>query len=173
MKRRDVYVADVDDDGELNNKYRHKKWNAKRNGRRCLLSYGEYVLLVRDAGIKSSDIGPGRYHLARYGDQGNYEIGNCRFIPHHENAAEMVPNPAAISAALKKYYADHPGSFLGRRHAEESKRRIGDANAVAQLGARNSQHGTCWVTDGVASRKLSRADLESGLPDGWRRGRTL
>ena len=50
----------------------------------------ELMQLLTEAGITVKDIGQ-RHHqycLARHGDSGNYEMGNCRFITMKENTAE-------------------------------------------------------------------------------------
>ena len=165
-------VIDIDDDGELNNKYRHKKWNAKRYGRVCFLTFKEYVDLVREAGIKSSDIGSCGYHLARYEDRGDYQVGNCRFIPRQANMDErQPPDCAKISRAMKAYYSTNPGSFTGLRHKESSKIAIGEANKISQLGGKNSQFGRCWVYKNGKDKKIDSHDLDAHLGNGWRRGR--
>lgn len=161
----------IDDDGRLNEKYRHKKSNAKRHGLVCLLSFQEYCQLVADAGIKSSDIGRGKYHLARYGDKGNYEIGNCRFITHQENMNERVMVSDNVSSGLLKYYKTHPGSFTGKVHSKKSKLAIGVKNKISQLGKRNSQFGTCWITRSGINKRINRSDVDLYLAMGWRKGR--
>ena len=167
-----IDVSDIDDDGELNNKYRHKKWNAKNNGRVCLLTFAEYAELARAAGIKSSDIGPSGYHLARYGDRGDYKIGNCRFIPRQANMDERTPpDSAKVSAGLRRFYANNPGSFTGLSHSEKARKAIGVANAVSQLGKRNSQFGRCWVFKRGKDKKINAAELDVHLQNGWLRGR--
>ena len=46
--------------------------------------------LLEEAGITMDNIGQraDSYHLARYGDAGDYSRGNCRFITARENIAE-------------------------------------------------------------------------------------
>ena len=89
-RKRIPRFPDIDDDGKLNDKYRAKKSGAKKRGLPCKLTYAEYVQLLRDAGIKSSDVGTIGYHLARYGDVGGYEVGNCRFVPYKVNSDERT-----------------------------------------------------------------------------------
>ncbi len=161
-------IADVDDDGKLKKRYQRKKWQAKDQGLTGFLSLEEYANLIREAGIKSSDIGWLGYHLSRYEDCGSYVVGNCRFITYKDNKDEQ--NPARVSEGLKRYYAENPPMFIGCKHSNKTKQLISIANAVAQLGERNSQFGTCWITDGKANKKIKRNDP---LPSGWLYGRKL
>jgi hypothetical protein len=57
--------------------------------------------------------------------------------------------------------------FVGK-HSEESKRKIGSANSIKQRGERNSQYGTCWITNGKENKKIHRGD---DIPNGYRLGR--
>lgn len=84
--------TELDDDGKLWSKWRNKIVNAEQEGLECLLTFPQYCQLVKEAGLKSSDLGftGGGYVLARYNDTGNYEVGNCRFITQQQNADERV-----------------------------------------------------------------------------------
>lgn len=62
-------------------------------------------------------------------------------------------------------------SFLGRKHSVESKTKIGEKNKVAQLGEKNSQFGTCWITNTVVNKKIKLSDLDEYISSGWMRGR--
>jgi hypothetical protein len=166
-------AADVNDNGRLRRKWLDKRKNAKKNGNAFLLSFEEYADLLREAGIVSSTVGPSGYHLARYGDKGPYAIGNCRFVPYIVNARERVVDGGAVSRGLIAYYATHPGSFTGISHKDSTKALIGAANCVSQAGARNSQFGRAWITDGKVNKKIDTSELSFYLDAGWRRGRTL
>ena len=75
--------------------YRQRLCNrAKGKGVDCTLSTLDIANLLEEAGISVSQLGrnKGCYHLARHGDTGNYEIGNCRFLPMSENIKEQKPN---------------------------------------------------------------------------------
>ena len=61
-------------------------------------------------------------------------------------------------------------NWLGKQHKEESKKKIGEANAIKQKGDLNSQFGTCWITNGVENKKINK---DSTIPDGWELGRKL
>lgn len=72
-------------------KWTNLKGDAKRKGRQCLLSFEEYAMLAKEAGLQSvEEIGvlPNKYQLGRVEDRGNYVWGNCRFIPKEQNLKE-------------------------------------------------------------------------------------
>lgn len=81
---------ELDDDGKLMQKWRNKCVNALSENLRCFLTFDEYCQLVKQAGLKSSQLGytGDGYVLARYNDAGDYTIDNCRFITQAENATE-------------------------------------------------------------------------------------
>ena len=92
---------------------------------------------------------------------------------------------AGTSARAKqiKEFGQHPNSLTnananltrcnweGRCHSEETKIKIGMANSASQSGEKNSQFGTCWVTNGVAPIKIKKENLDEYLANGYRRGR--
>ena len=61
-------------------------------------------------------------------------------------------------------------SFLGKKHSEESKRKMSSSSKGTGTGNKNSQAGTCWVFKGIA-KKIKREELSSYLLEGWIRGR--
>jgi hypothetical protein len=71
-------------------------WTRKRYSSQCrkipfLLTGEEMVSLFEQAGITPADVGtnsPNQWVLARHGDTGPYEIGNCEFITHSDNATD-------------------------------------------------------------------------------------
>lgn len=76
------------------------------------LTFERYIDMMTEAALRPSMIGlhAGQYNLARYGDQGAYTEGNCRFIKREANDAErsfaFIATPefrrAASIAALKR-----------------------------------------------------------------------
>ena len=59
-------------------------------------------------------------------------------------------------------------SFYKCKHSKKTKRKIGRTNSIKQKGERNSQFGTCWITNGQQNKKIQRKDK---IPDGWKKGR--
>lgn len=58
-------------------------------------------------------------------------------------------------------------SFNGKKHREESIEKMKKAD---RTGKKNSQFGTCWITNGIENLKIKK---ESELPEGWKFGRTI
>ena len=59
------------------------------------------------------------------------------------------------------------GSMLGKKHTDETKKKIGLANSK-NTGEKNSQFGTMWITNGTESKKIKKIDT---IPEGFRKGR--
>ena len=68
---------------------------------------------------------------------------------------------------LGKYRYD---TFTGKKHTEESKKKIGESNSKKQKGENNSQFGTCWITNGKENKKIKKTDT---ILNGWKLGRVL
>jgi hypothetical protein len=72
---------------------------------------------------------------------------------------------------LDQLYRDkipHDG-FKGKSHTESTKELMRN-KAKERIGDKNSQFGTCWITNEIENRKIKRGDL---IPDGWRLGRKI
>ena len=81
-----------------------------------------------------------------------------------------------ISENMKRQFAEgkrtsfNVGQWIGKKHSEETKKKIGAANSTKQKGEGNSQFGKCWITNEVANRKIHKGD---SIPEGWRLGRVI
>lgn len=63
--------------------------------------------------------------------------------------------------------------WKNKKHKEESKRKIGEANRISGIGERNSQYGTCWITKNNINKKIKKDDLDNYINDGWIKGRIM
>ena len=65
--------------------------------------------------------------------------------------------------------------FAGKKHTEESRRKIGKANSKNQKGKGNSQYGTCWIynEETQTNKKIPRFEFSSWKKHGWVRGRRM
>jgi hypothetical protein len=59
------------------------------------------------------------------------------------------------------------GTFNGKFHTECTKEKM-RAKAKERIGHKNSQFGTCWITNEIENKKIKKDDL---IPNGWRLGR--
>jgi len=64
-------------------------------------------------------------------------------------------------------------TFLGKKHSEETKRKISEKNKIKQKGKKNSQYGTCWITNGFENKKIKKENLDKYISLGWYKGRKV
>ncbi len=82
------------------------------------------------------------------------------------------------SVRFKKMHEDgivKPYDLSGRRHTDESKRKIGKANSQHQKGSGNSQFGKVWMysLEEKRSTKVSKDRVDEMIQQGWTRGRKM
>jgi len=78
-----------------------------------------------------------------------------------------------LSEKAKKRFNDGIAkipNWVGKNHKESSKKLIGEKSSVNQTGNKNSQFGTCWITNGIDNKKIYKGDL---IPNGWMLGRKI
>ncbi len=79
-----------------------------------------------------------------------------------------VDDPRYISGELKH-------CWVGKRHNEETKKKIGEANSKHQKGKKNSMYGMTWIyhLDDKRSIRVKKEDLEEWISQGWMKGRKI
>jgi hypothetical protein len=60
--------------------------------------------------------------------------------------------------------------WTGKKHKEETKRKISETNKIKQKGELNSQYGTMWITNGIENKKIKKDEI---IPEGWTKGRKI
>jgi len=75
-----------------------------------------------------------------------------------------------ISNTLKTKFKNglNPG-FKDKKHSEHTKQKIRE-KASERTGDKNSQFGTCWITNDIENRKIKK---DEQIPDGWKLGRKI
>lgn len=74
----------------------------------------------------------------------------------------------------KKWRADlNKKIWTGRKHKEETKRKIGQTNSIKQKGEKNSQFGTMWIThpELKENKKIKKEEFQVWSDQGWIKGR--
>ena len=61
----------------------------------------------------------------------------------------------------------------GKKHSEETKKKMSKSHQGKQNGEKNSQYGTCWITKDGINKKIKKSDLDVFVNNGWKRGRIL
>jgi hypothetical protein len=69
-----------------------------------------------------------------------------------------------------KALLDNRGDWTGKKHSEETLKKMSESSKGNGKGETNSQFGKCWITNEVESKKIMRGDT---IPDGFRLGRTM
>jgi hypothetical protein len=106
--------------------------------------------------------------LEKYGPNFRSLITKKYFENNKDIAKQHMYN---IRKRLKECYPN--GSFKDKIHTEETKRKIGIANAIHQQGEKNSQYGTCWIynENTKENRKIKKEDLDFWIGQSWIKGR--
>jgi len=90
----------------------------------------------------------------------NLKKGNNPYVnppKHYEKLKQLLK---------EKYPA---GVWKGKKHSEESKQKM--KNKKNQFGSKNSQFGTCWITNGSENKKINKNDLDIWTSRGYYKGR--
>jgi len=61
-------------------------------------------------------------------------------------------------------------TFQGKKHSEETKKKMRESSKGQGKGDTNSQFGKCWITNEKVNKKINRGDL---VPEGFRLGRVM
>jgi len=80
-----------------------------------------------------------------------------------------------VSNGLKLYYSLHAGTMKGKKHTEESKRKIGLANSISHKGEKNWNYGNCWIYNDELriSKLIKKDDIDIWIQKGWKKGRKI
>lgn len=61
--------------------------------------------------------------------------------------------------------------WTGKKHSDETKKKMSVSSKGQGVGEKNSQYGTCWITKDGNNKKIKKEDLEIYLNEGWVKGR--
>ena len=131
-------------------------------------------------GIQSSFDHINKYGFNLYGANGENGKKNLTNQPNSKTLRDMLVERGTWEtykekmsrSILKLYEGGFENPFLGKKHSEQVKKRIGEKNSKHQTGTGNSQYGTRWIynTELKISKKIKKDEV---TPDGWFEGRRL
>lgn len=77
--------------------------------------------------------------------------------------------------ALNKNHVFNGQEFKGKKHTEETKKKIGETNSKHQTGEGNSQFGTMWIhfLELKENKKIKKEEFSTWEQDGWLKGRKM
>ena len=104
--------------------------------------------------------------------------------PFHEGSPYYGTVKNGHKAANRRYLElceEHGGrwydtpAFTGKKHTEETKRKMSASHKGKHDGKKNSQYGTCWIYSDVEQRsaKIKRDELDKYIKSGWKKGRKV
>ena len=94
--------------------------------------------------------------LSKYNENRNYSLQSSRMKQWHKEGR------------LKS-----PPSWSGKKHSDDSKKKIGEKNSKYQKGSGNSQFGTMWITNGVLNKKIKKEEFDFYFEQGYYKGRMV
>lgn len=99
------------------------------------------------------------------------ESGRKSYIERLKNDKDFLKKISDLVSIRSKgnQYGIGNKSFLGKSHTEETKELM-RLKAKERTGDKNSQFGTCWITNGIESKKIIKGNI---VPEGWKLGRKI
>jgi hypothetical protein len=180
-----MHSTDIINDGYLGSGNRLRR-SIKRNGKENfsfeILEYfpDRITLAERENHIVNDDLlnDPKCMNLRVGGTGGfsheqqliNSKRGCEKFLELMKNDEWRENRTKKIKKGLQIFFSENSSSFIGKKHREESKIKIGNANKLKSKGVNNSQYNTRWITNGIVNKKIKTFE---SLPDGWSFGRIL
>ena len=99
-------------------------------------------------------------------------IGASKWIKKMWDDDEYRKKMSKVSSeSMKKKHKDGKikyDTFTGKKHSNETISLMKEKKNGHGVGEKNSQFGTCWITNGTVSKKINKNDI---LPKGWKYGR--
>lgn len=113
---------------------------------------------------KEAFINAGKLNLINSKDKRNTSLAKVKSTKRYKDT---------MSRALTEYFKTHDGNFTNKNHSVAAKQKISDSLKGKNLRSNNSQFGTCWITNGIETKKIKKTELNIYLTNNWSIGRTV
>lgn len=124
------------------------------------------VICIEKASGKHISVTKEEFHNNRnlYSSYGEGKIltqdldGKCYLVNKND--------PRFETGKIKSYWSN-------KQHSKETRLKMRESYVKNQhqQGSKNSNFGKCWITNGVNTKSINKADLEIWLNNGWHQGR--
>jgi hypothetical protein len=104
-------------------------------------------------------------HAKKFHAAGGRKVFQILSERHSQRLKEDLVYKEKYSKIMSKSLSGEKNGFYGKTHSEESIHKMKDAD---RSGSKNSQYGTCWITNGQENKKIKKED---NIPAGWKYGR--
>ena len=76
---------------------------------------------------------------------------------------------------IRRYKEKYPNGYRGWKQSKEAleNQRKSFVQINHQQGSKNSQYGTCWITNGQENKKIKKEELDIWLEKGYTKGRKM
>jgi hypothetical protein len=116
---------------DLRHRYLVQRSAAKHRGIEFLLTYSEWLEIWTASGhFHERGRFRGQYVMARFGDQGSYEVDNVKIVTTEYNLSESNRGKRLTPEHCEKIRVSNLGNkrWLGKRHTADTKKRMADAS---------------------------------------------
>jgi hypothetical protein len=104
--------------------------------------------------------------------QKNRKLGLVKIKVLLHNTEWKNSRNLSIKASMKEKYKTEVHHWIDKCHTTKTKS-IMSEKAKSRTKEKNSQFGTCWITDGIVNKKIKNDDLDLWTSQGYCKGRTL
>ena len=111
-------------------------------------------------------------NIAAFSKAGNKKIKylckyDAKFLENRKNNTRKLWKIAEYRNKIEPILKQN---WIGKKHSEESKNKMRLSQQGKQKGEKNSQYGTCWITNKKENKKINKND---DIPNGWKLGRKI
>jgi len=129
-------------------------------------------LLKEELCMNLKEGGEGGFSSEEHKKKAQSKGGSSTFRLLNEHHLDKLKNDSEYklkySESLSIALSGEKNGFYGKSHSEETLQKM--RGKITQIGVKNSQFGSCWITNGIENKKIKK---ESLIPDGWKLGRKL